>query len=339
MRGGRTALRRVARRHLRGPRGRALFAAAFLLFAAAAALLELGRIQSEKRHYLYYPEGWALRSPLRRSPLRREPGDADIEGEGQGPAAVGGGALGVLPLDIKLYRVREGDTFSGIAERFGLDLDTVASINREWGRGVHLLRVGEAIKIPNQNGIFLRAGPDLEGLCSEKEVPCEVVLQVNRVGRGQVAAGTELFFPGVQHTGIERSVVTGTAFLRPVAGWLSSRFGYRRDPFSDAMHYHRGVDLAAPLGSAVRAALDGKVVAVSYDSVLGNYVLLRHQIGYSSLYGHLQQVLVRPGASVSRGQKIGTVGSTGKSTGPHLHFEVRKNGVPINAWGLMSSRL
>jgi len=85
--------------------------------------------------------------------------------------------------------------------------------------------------------------------------------------------------------------------------------------------------------------MEGRVVVVSRDPVLGNYILLRHQIGYSSLYGHLQHTLVKPGQAVSRGQKIGTVGSTGKSTGPHLHFEVRRNGVPINSWGLMSWRL
>jgi len=328
------SLRRSARGLRHGGSVRLLLAGVFLLAAGGGAVLQLTRIQAEKAAYLYYPEGWALRSPLRGQASR-----ADNDSEEEGPASVGGGALGVLPLDIKLYRVKPGDTFSGIAERFGLDLDTVASMNREWGKGVHLLQVGEAIKIPNQNGIFVRLAGDLEALCSQKELPSEVVLQVNALQREQVRPGMDLFLPGVQHTGIERSVITGTAFLRPVAGWLSSGFGYRPDPFSAHMHFHRGVDLAAPLGSTVRAAMDGRVVVVSRDPVLGNYILLRHQIGYSSLYGHLQHTLVKPGQAVSRGQKIGTVGSTGKSTGPHLHFEVRRNGVPINSWGLMSWRL
>jgi murein DD-endopeptidase MepM/ murein hydrolase activator NlpD len=148
----------------------------------------------------------------------------------------------------------------------------------------------------------------------------------------------ELFFPGVQHTGIERSVITGSAFLKPVGGWLASSFGYRRDPFTDEMHFHRGVDLAAPAGTPVRAALDGWVAVVGFDPVLGNYVLIRHQINYSTVYGHLSQVWVSRGTTVSRGQRIGAVGNTGKSTGPHLHFEIRRRGVPVNAWGLMTSR-
>jgi murein DD-endopeptidase MepM/ murein hydrolase activator NlpD len=326
-------LTRALKAALHGREARVLVAGGFLLVAGAVAVVQLWQIEREKRTYLYYPDGWALRSPL-----RREARNADNENEGEGPPSVGGGALGVLPLDIKLYRVRQGDTLSGIAERFGLDLDTVASINRDWGKGVHLVRVGEAIKIPNQNGIFLRVGEDLEALCSAKGVPAEVVLQVNALHRQEVVPGMDLFFPGVQHSGIERSVITGTAFLRPVAGWLASGFGYRRDPFSDEIHFHRGVDLAAPLGSPVWAALDGTVVAVSWDAVLGNYILIRHQIGYSSLYGHLEQVLVKPGSTVTRGQKIGSVGSTGRSTGPHLHFEVRRYGVPFNPWGLMTSR-
>jgi len=92
------------------------------------------------------------------------------------------------------------------------------------------------------------------------------------------------------------------------------------------------------VGTTVRAALDGKVIVVGKDSVLGNYIMIRHQINYSTLYGHLSQIWVARGATVTRGQRIGAVGSTGKSTGPHLHFEIRRRGVPINAWGLMTSR-
>jgi murein DD-endopeptidase MepM/ murein hydrolase activator NlpD len=119
---------------------------------------------------------------------------------------------------------------------------------------------------------------------------------------------------------------------------LTSGFGYRRDPFTKEMHFHRGIDLAAPAGTTVRAALDGKVIVVGYDSVLGNYILIRHQISYSSLYGHLSQIWVKRGSTVTRGQRIGAVGNTGKSTGSHLHFEIRRRGAPVNAWGLMTSR-
>lgn len=312
---------------------RLLVCLVFVVVSTGLAAIQIGSVQVEKRRFLYYPEAWVFRTPLRENTH-----PADTINRFSETESVGGGSLSVLPIDIKLYRVREGDTLSGIAERFGMDLDTIASLNREWGSGVHLIQIGEAIKIPNQDGIYIEIQDDLDTLCEEKGVPVEVVFTVNGVDRQKIGPGMELFFPGVQHTGIERSVITGSAFLRPVMGWLTSGFGYRRDPFTGEMHFHRGIDLAAPTGTAVRAALDGKVIAVGHDSVLGNYILIRHQINYSSLYGHLSQIWVKRGGTVTRGQRIGAVGNTGKSTGPHLHFEIRRRGAPINAWGLMSSR-
>ena len=312
---------------------RVLIAILFVLISAGLAAYQIRALQLEKQNFLYYPESWVFRTFPREAPK-----SADNSIDGVQAQSVGGGSLSVLPIDIKLYRVRPGDTLSGISDRFGMDLDTIASLNREWGSGVHLIQIGEAIKIPNQDGIFIEIGQDLDALCEDKGVPVEVLCAVNGIDQEQISPGMELFFPGVQHTGIERSVITGSAFLKPVAGWLTSGFGYRRDPFTNEMHFHRGIDLAAAVGTSIRAALDGKVVVVGYDPVLGNYILIRHQINYSTLYGHLSQIWVARGATVTRGQRIGAVGNTGKSTGPHLHFEIRRRGVPINAWGLITSR-
>jgi murein DD-endopeptidase MepM/ murein hydrolase activator NlpD len=292
----------------------------FILTAALLIVWEGARLYTERKRFLYYPDNWAAMALFSR----------------QGEAEVGGGSLGVLPLDIMRYRVKPGDTLSGIAESFGMDLDTIASLNREWGSGVHMISVGEELQIPNQDGIFVSVGSSLEASCSEKGVPVEVVLQVNGLSDPESAAGRSLFFPGVQHTGIERSVATGTAFLRPCRGFISSGFGYRRDPFSKQMKFHRGIDFAGVPGTAVRAAMDGRVAVVGNNAVFGNYVLISHAVGYSSLYGHLQHALVKRGQYVTRGSRIGVMGNTGRSTGPHLHFEVRKNGVPINSAGLIS---
>ncbi len=284
-------------------------------------------IAAERTKYMYFPE-------TRISLLARANEVADNQEEDRLP--IGGGSAGILPLDIKYYRVKKGDTLSEIAMRFGMDLDTVASLNREWGSGVHLISIGEKIKIPNQDGIYIKIDGSLETLCREKEVPQEVVLQVNRVAAEDVYAGLELFFPGVQHTGVERSVMTGTAFLRPISGFISSGFGYRTDPFTKKIKFHRGIDIAAPVGTAVRASLDGRVVSIGYNPLFGNHIFIRHQIGFSTLYGHLERVFVQRGSTVSRGQPIGSVGNTGKSTGPHLHFEIRKNGVPIQPKDLIT---
>jgi murein DD-endopeptidase MepM/ murein hydrolase activator NlpD len=308
-------------------------AGAFLAVSALAVGLTLVSAGRQRGHYLFYPSDWAAHWRLGSMPPV-----ADNQAEGGEMPAMGGEAVAVLPLDIKDYVVKEGDTLSAVAERFDLDLDTIASLNRQWGSGVHLVRVGERIRIPNQDGIYLPLDRPLEKLCAQKGVPEEVVLQANGLRRDEVRPGLQLFFPGVQHQGLERSVVIGTAFLRPVVGWTSSAYGYRRDPFTESVHFHRGIDIAAAPGTAVRSALDGKVTAVSTDPVLGLYIVIRHQIGYSTVYGHLLQSFVRPGQTVARGQRIGLVGSSGKSTGPHLHFEVRRNGRPVNTTGLLSSK-
>jgi murein DD-endopeptidase MepM/ murein hydrolase activator NlpD len=324
---------RLVSREFWKPRLRVPIAAGFLALSAAFACTQVARIAEFRGRYLYFPEGWAFGVPSRPAGRRAESRSGPSEVD-----SVGGGSLGVLPLHIKYYRVHRGDTLSGIAERFNVDLDTIASLNREWGSGVHLVRVGEEIKVPNQDGIFIEIDSALEKVCTEHGIPEEVVLQVNRVSAEQAKPGVSLFFPGVQHTGIERSVITGTAFLRPVAGWLTSGFGYRKDPFSDRVQFHRGLDIAAAVGTTVRASLDGRVVAAGWDPVLGNFVMIRHQIGYATLYGHLHQALVSRGDTVTRGQRIGTVGTTGRSTGPHLHFEIRRGGLPINASALLTSK-
>jgi len=322
------ALRRRAGRLKRGT----WLGSAILSIALAATVLTLVQGYRERTDFLYYPRDWGYRSLLAAKAAAAD----NLAGTAAGQS-VGGAGVAVLPLDVKRYVIKEGDTLSGIAERLGLDLDTVASLNRHWGSGVHLVRVGEEILVPNQDGIYLPAEADLARMCDRQGVPLEAVLGVNRLGTAEVRQGQPLFFPGVQHHGIERSVVIGTAFLRPVLGWTSSAYGYRQDPFTAVLQFHRGVDIAAPAGSPVRAALDGKVTIVAEDPVLGLYVMVRHQIGYSTVYGHLQQALVRPGAAVARGQRIGLVGSSGKATGPHLHFEVRKSGRPINTTGLLST--
>ena len=310
-----------------------LLAAGYLAVALAGAVLTLAHSRAERASFLYYPPDWSYRFLPPQTPA--SPGGEERALAG---ASVGGGAMAVMPLDLKYYVARQGDTLSGIAERLGLDLDTVASLNRQWGSGVHLVRVGEKVLVPNQDGIYLAVEGSLEKTCTARGIPMEAVLAVNRVQPSEVRVGKPLFFPGVQHTGIERSVVIGTAFLRPVLGWTSSRYGFRKDPFTDVTQFHRGIDIAAPMGTSVRAALDGRVAVVSVDQVLGLYILVRHQIGYSTVYGHLQQVFVTPGTAVSRGQRIGMVGSSGKSTGPHLHFEVRRSGRPINTTGLLSTK-
>jgi murein DD-endopeptidase MepM/ murein hydrolase activator NlpD len=116
----------------------------------------------------------------------------------------------------------------------------------------------------------------------------------------------------------------------PVRGTLSSVFGVRNSPFTETPVFHHGLDIVARTGMPVRASASGVVVKSGYEALYGNMVVVDHGAGYRSIYGHLSSCSVEEGAFVNRGEELGKVGSTGRSTGPHLHYEVRVNGLPVN---------
>ena len=119
-------------------------------------------------------------------------------------------------------------------------------------------------------------------------------------------------------------------FAMPVSGRLTSGFGYRMHPILGRRRFHSGVDLAAPTGTPIHAAARGTVVFAGRMSGYGNCMLIDHGGGVATLYGHCSRLYVSSGEEVKQGENIGAVGSTGMSTGPHLHFEVRRNGSPVS---------
>ncbi|MBI4831305.1 MAG: peptidoglycan DD-metalloendopeptidase family protein [Candidatus Lindowbacteria bacterium] len=130
---------------------------------------------------------------------------------------------------------------------------------------------------------------------------------------------------------LERKDETRTRIpsLNPVASpgaWLSSSFGYRDDPISGKKRFHEGVDIVAPRGTPIIAPADGVVIYAGWDNGLGRMVVIAHGYGYSTAYGHCDALLVRRGERVKRGDVVAYIGSTGRSTGPHLHYEVRRYG-------------
>lgn len=121
----------------------------------------------------------------------------------------------------------------------------------------------------------------------------------------------------------------------PSYSYISSEFGYRVHPIYGRTIFHSGLDMAAPSGSPILAAADGVVVAATYESSMGNYVMINHGDGLYTIYMHASALYVSAGQEVSAGQQIAAVGSTGNSTGPHLHFSVRLNGSYVNPWNYL----
>lgn len=120
------------------------------------------------------------------------------------------------------------------------------------------------------------------------------------------------------------------ALAWPVSGTITSPFGYRRNPFGGGMEFHQGLDIAAPMGTTITAAASGTVISAGWYGGYGNYILIDHGGGMATGYGHCSQIFVSVGQQVQKGQAIGAVGSTGASTGPHVHFEVRIHGKPVD---------
>jgi murein DD-endopeptidase MepM/ murein hydrolase activator NlpD len=119
---------------------------------------------------------------------------------------------------------------------------------------------------------------------------------------------------------------------------VTSAFGFRRDPFTRRTARHLGVDFGGDKNDPIFATATGKISQTGYDRAMGNFIIIRHGNGIETVYMHLTKSLVKRGQSVEKGEKIGTLGSTGRSTGPHLHYEVHKNGTPVNPKPYLQSR-
>jgi murein DD-endopeptidase MepM/ murein hydrolase activator NlpD len=125
-------------------------------------------------------------------------------------------------------------------------------------------------------------------------------------------------------------------FPAPSYTRISDDYGERVHPVLGVTMFHNGVDMAAPSGSPILAAYDGEVVAAAYSGSMGNYVMIDHGDGLYTIYMHASALYVSKGQTVTKGQNIAAVGSTGRSTGPHLHFGVRLNGSYVSPWGYIS---
>ncbi len=241
----------------------------------------------------------------------------------------------VEPLFYTAYRVQKGDMIGTIAERFGLNQDTLVSFNGI--KNSRLLQIGQFLRIPNQDGILYTVKPKdtLAGIGEAYEADTATISYANGFQVDTPAPETRLFIPGARMASVDLQEINGDLFIWPVRGWVTSPYGYRTSPFTGARQFHSGIDIGAALGTPIKAAMAGRVSSTGYDINSGNYVVVSHHSGYRTFYGHLNVIRVETGGYVKTGDRIGDVGSTGLSTGSHLHFTVFKNGVTVNPRNLM----
>lgn len=227
----------------------------------------------------------------------------------------------LIPLKYYEYKVQKEDNFFKIMARTGMDLETLSSVNEL--SSPHDLSPGMVLEIPNMRGTFhpeeTSGDEKTKQTLAEKYKIDSHKLQYD-VDRGK------WFLPGISMGKSEKSFFYGFGFQFPLTTVrISSNFGKRLDPFTKKETFHGGLDMAAKQGSDVFSSMEGEVSFVGSQGGYGNLIIIKHSMGYETRYGHLLNFFVKQGEKVKKGQKIGEVGQTGRATGPHLHFEIRRN--------------
>ncbi|MCX7038746.1 MAG: M23 family metallopeptidase [Spirochaetes bacterium] len=270
-----------------------------------------------------------------------------------------------LPMvSLFSYQKRKGEDIFSLNARLGLPYDTLATLNgAAEARSFNGL---DRILVPTQPGIYVHVPPRtafedmlLSSRLAAGRKPRSLVIA--RAGRKETVS----FFPGEMFNSVERAYFLGILFQFPIAftparGFIAapeapflaapqapflaapqaplitSRYGMRADPFSGHPEFHNGLDIGAVEGTAVRAAREGTVSESGSSEILGKYLVLSHPGGWETVYGHLSSIRVTVGREVGAGQEIGAVGRTGRATGSHLHFEVRKKGSTTDPFPLLA---
>ncbi|MDQ6933436.1 MAG: peptidoglycan DD-metalloendopeptidase family protein [Candidatus Eremiobacteraeota bacterium] len=180
-----------------------------------------------------------------------------------------------------------------------------------------------ATQVAQLEGLSAQEERSLEGLIVERQREYEAQRRAAAAAAAAArrAAGVAVLPPETGAPG---------ALGWPVSGPVTSPFGYRQSPFGGGTEFHMGLDIAANMGTTIAASAAGRVISASWYGGYGNYILIDHGGGISTGYAHCSAIFVSPGQDVQKGQAIGAVGSTGASTGPHLHFEVRVDGRPVD---------
>ncbi|MFW6139173.1 MAG: M23 family metallopeptidase, partial [Spirochaetota bacterium] len=184
----------------------------------------------------------------------------------------------------------------------------------------------------------VKKGDSLFSISRKYDANVNKVADINDLPSSLITVGQRIFIPGASLTAWQRAEAIGNIFENPTQGRIASRMGFRKDPFTRRIAYHAGVDIANTVGTRVCAAQFGRVIFTGYKGDYGKAVVIAHPQEYTTLYAPLDKITVRRGQSVSRGETIGRMGNTGRSTGPHLHFEVHQHNKLIDPLKMVRMR-
>lgn len=258
----------------------------------------------------------------------------------------------ISPVKVTAYVIAAGDSLWTVASSQNLEIDTLYGCNNL--KNPDMLRPGATLRIPDQDGIFYKVakGETLDKIAKSYGIPADRIRKGNAPGAvDTLTTGVEIFLPGARPEASdsqsdEKSSGSGSksstpaksytrSYRWPVVGKINSPFGWRRHPVTRRRDFHTGVDIKSPRGRAIKASKAGRVEYSGWMGGYGRVVVIRHGDGYSTLYAHCNSISVRKGQSVSQGQTIASVGTSGRTTGPHLHFEIRNGKSPVNPLRLL----
>ncbi|HRU39276.1 MAG TPA: M23 family metallopeptidase [Candidatus Goldiibacteriota bacterium] len=238
-------------------------------------------------------------------------------------------------LGVALHRVEMGENYWTIAKKYNVNIDTIIGANPELEN--LLARKGSEIIVLSKRGVIHEVKDKAENLNLLAElyrIDEASIKATNRIPLQGIKEGDLLFIPGAKpvymHENLQKLFAKRSMFRSPLSGVYTSLYGTRIHPVTGEKHGHNAVDIRAKMGTWVGASADGTVVFAGWSDTLGYYVKIQHKDGYMTLYGHLSKIYVKPWQKVFAGKLIAKTGNSGRTTGPHLHFAVFKDGRAVN---------
>lgn len=249
------------------------------------------------------------------------------------------------------YTIRQGDNLWSIARKFKIDHRLIIKANDI--SNPDMLKAGKQIVVPNREGVThrVRRKDSLSSIAESYGVSVQKIRQHNNIAGNTIRAGAVLFIPDAhpikkkaEKILPQRSPVSVAKepeerprkrFQWPVVGRITSSFGKRISPISGKRSFHTGMDIGCPMDTPVKAAADGKVIFSGWKEIFGNMIIIKHDDGFITVYGHHKENIAKENDEVKAGDVIARSGTSGASTGPHLHFEIRKHLTPLNPLRLL----